>query len=78
MGLPRAVLVLATAVFAGLFIFYGYLNLAYYFPQLPVPTLGKSQWAVLDFLFYGLFILFFVDFWLSRKDQARETGGRRR
>ena len=77
---PWHVLVLvASLALIPQFFFAGYMNLAYYFP-LPVPELTHSQWALLDFVWWGSLLVVFVDLFLTRrrergKERARgETG----
>jgi hypothetical protein len=76
MEVPRSVLIVATVIFVALIAFAGYLNLAFYFPNLPIPELDHNAWSLFDLLWYGTFILFFISAWGSSKQEDR--GERRR
>jgi hypothetical protein len=72
----HALVLLATLAFVPLFFFSGYLALANYFP-IPVPDLTRSEWAIIDFVWWGSLLVVFADAFFARRQERRKERTRR-
>ena len=72
----QALVLLASLALIPQFFFAGYLSLAYYFP-LPVPELTRSQWAIIDFVWWGSLLVVFADLFAARRRERHRERTRR-